>query len=227
MPNSTQLRPPTQIDYRLHTMNRDGHIIDVSAFEAAGDLAAMVAADSGDGKLRELWCGDRRVAEFPNAKANNDGNLDLVDAAVPRASEPAAQTSALTLEFVRRVQKARADRSAFLPAELFADPAWDMLLELYAGELEQKRLSLGSLSPASGVPPTTASRWIRSLEDHDLTCREDDWRDGRRSWISLSSLGSAAMQRYFTNVSSEGGPFPRSSVAGTLEPGPKGAGTDA
>jgi hypothetical protein len=65
MPNSTQLRHATQFAYRLYTMDREGHIVDVRAFEAAGDLAAMVAADCRDGELHELWCGDRQIAEFP------------------------------------------------------------------------------------------------------------------------------------------------------------------
>jgi len=105
-------------------------------------------------------------------------------------------------ELIRRVQSARRARSAFLPAELFADAAWDMLLELFACELEEKRLSVGSLSAASGVPMTTTLRWIQTLEDRRLMCRQTDTQDRRRLWVSLSSAGSAAMRRYFASVSS-------------------------
>jgi len=62
-----------QISYRLYTMDRDGHIVDVRPFEAAGDLAAMVAADTGGAEVLELWCGDRRVTEFPTEQARSGG----------------------------------------------------------------------------------------------------------------------------------------------------------
>ena len=74
-----------QISYRLYTMDRDGHIVDVRPFEAAGDLAAMVAADTGSGEVLELWCGDRRVTEFPTLQASSGGSMVYsIEAAVDR-----------------------------------------------------------------------------------------------------------------------------------------------
>jgi hypothetical protein len=164
-------------------MDREGHIVDVRQFEAESDLAAIVAVGTASGALLELWCRDRRVAEFPIEQANSGGSVHSVEAGLNQASssEPAIRAvPTLTLEMIRRVQKARAARSTFLPTELFADAAWDMLLELFACELEQTRLSVGSLCNASGVPPTTALRWIQTLEDRHLVWRENDWSDRRR-----------------------------------------------
>jgi DNA-binding MarR family transcriptional regulator len=81
--------------------------------------------------------------------------------------------------------------------ELFADPAWDMLLELYALHLEQKRVSVSSLCIAAYVPPTTALRWVAKLEEEGLATRMEDPRDGRRTWIELSAVGIERMERYF------------------------------
>src|SRR5437762_3206264 len=47
---------------------------------------------------------------------------------------------------VRAILRARRSRDRFFDASLFADPAWDMLLELYLAELlGERRLSVGSL----------------------------------------------------------------------------------
>ena len=65
--------------YRLYTIDRDGHIVDVRAFEAASDLAAMVAVEPRSGELCELWTGDRRVSEFPGGRADASGDVRLTD----------------------------------------------------------------------------------------------------------------------------------------------------
>lgn len=98
---------------------------------------------------------------------------------------------------IRSVLKARICRKDFLNTKLFSDPAWDLLLELFALELEHRRVSVSELCRASGVPETTAVRWIRNLEEEGLIERRDDHLDARRVWVTLSAKGSSAMQRYF------------------------------
>lgn len=102
--------------------------------------------------------------------------------------------------FVRRVQKARKLRDLFVGENLFADPAWDMLLELYANELAQQRVSVSSASDAAGVPLSTALRWMAALEERGLVARTSDPLDGRRVWISLTAHGASLMHRYFTTT---------------------------
>lgn len=97
---------------------------------------------------------------------------------------------------VRSIIKARAVRREFFGAQLFADPAWDMLLELYALTCEGRRVSISKLSLASGVPGTTALRWIEKLEAECLVVRTDDPLDARRVWITLSSSGHSAMDAF-------------------------------
>ena len=79
----------------------------------------------------------------------------------------------------RSIIQARAARRRFFDSELFADPAWDMLLELYALEGEGLRISVSKLSLAAGVPCTTALRWLDKLESESLLVREEDPTDGR------------------------------------------------
>ena len=82
-----------------------------------------------------------------------------------------------------------------------ADPAWDILLELYATWLEQQRISVGDLCIAARVPATTALRWIAALERQRLIVKRCDPLDGRRVHISLSDEGLRAMVDYFATTS--------------------------
>ncbi|WP_156029809.1 winged helix DNA-binding protein [Sphingomonas sp. URHD0057] len=91
-------------------------------------------------------------------------------------------------------------RSEFFGAELFADPAWDMLLELYALACETRRVSVSKLSLAAGVPTTTALRWIEKLEAEGLVVRANDPLDARRVWVALSNAGHSAMQAFVEEV---------------------------
>lgn len=88
-------------------------------------------------------------------------------------------------------------REQYFPADLFADPAWDMLLDLYAAWLERQPVSVSSLCIAAAVPATTALRWIKTMTDAGLFLREDDPHDGRRIFIALAEGASDALGRYF------------------------------
>lgn len=99
-----------------------------------------------------------------------------------------------------RVQAAireRRLRLKYFDAALFADPAWDMLLDLFSAELSKARVPVSSLCAAAEVPPTTALRWIRAMTAKGLFLRQPDPSDARRVFVALSPQASAAMHRYF------------------------------
>ena len=66
--------------------------------------------------------------------------------------------------------------------------------------MEHSRVSVTSLCIASGVPPTTALRWISQLTDAGLFRRVEDDTDRRRAFIQLSDKAADAMARYFDEV---------------------------
>lgn len=103
--------------------------------------------------------------------------------------------------FIRRVLEARMERNSHFPAELFSDPAWDMLLDLYAAELGQIRVSVTSLCIASNAPTSTALRWISALEREKLIERRADPLDGRRFFLSLTAEAIGMFERYFASLS--------------------------
>ncbi|CAN5379873.1 hypothetical protein BH10PSE12_BH10PSE12_34660 [soil metagenome] len=98
---------------------------------------------------------------------------------------------------VRDMLRARRLRDQFLPGDLFADPAWDMMLDLMAARLAGERVSVSSLCIAAAVPPTTALRWIRILTERGIFLREADSADGRRVFIVLSDTAAASIAGWF------------------------------
>jgi DNA-binding MarR family transcriptional regulator len=123
-------------------------------------------------------------------------------------SEPSDLAGAPTLpspEEIRRLLRLRRLRENFFDPSLFADPAWDMLLDLLAARLEEAQVAVSSLCIAAAVPPTTALRWIKAMTDHGLFERCADPDDGRRIFIRLSDGATQSMARYFEAAKKHGG----------------------
>jgi DNA-binding MarR family transcriptional regulator len=109
---------------------------------------------------------------------------------------------------IRAMIRARRLRDQYFSGELFADPAWDMLLDLLLARIEQRTVAVSSLCIAAAVPPTTALRWIKRLTDEGIFIRTADPRDGRRVFIDLSDEAAEAMGNYIRAVERIGLTFP-------------------
>jgi DNA-binding MarR family transcriptional regulator len=120
----------------------------------------------------------------------------------PRQNYPLANQNELDvpLERVFWLIQARRNRAQYLTPELFADPAWDILLDLLRAEITHERVSVSSACIAASVPATTGLRWLSTLEKHGLVVRERDLHDARRTFVALSKKTSMALRRYFIEV---------------------------
>ena len=96
----------------------------------------------------------------------------------------------------------RQQRGKFLPHKLFGEPAWDILLELYAAELDQQRMSITRLTRRSKIPATTVLRFLTTLSGEGLIVRKSDPTDARRVFVSLTPDGIESMNRFFTTCGS-------------------------
>lgn len=180
-------------------------LIDADAADRAAALALAlrgagaarlsdVASDTNSARLRQLSDEVNRIA----ATLARLSAESPAAAPAPAASEGKAPD--IPLETVAAVVRARRLRSRFFPDDLFADPAWDMLLDLLQAEIAQLRVPVSSLCIAAAVPATTALRWLKTMVDQGLFVRRADPHDGRRVFVELSSDASLAMRRYFKEV---------------------------
>ncbi|RYD65260.1 MAG: hypothetical protein EOP58_07940 [Sphingomonadales bacterium] len=101
---------------------------------------------------------------------------------------------------VRARIRARRMRDKFFDPGLFADPAWDILLDLYSAHLEYREVSVSSLCIAAATPATTALRWIGTMTEEGLLVRRPDGNDKRRQIISLTDNALRAIDQYFAAV---------------------------
>jgi DNA-binding MarR family transcriptional regulator len=156
--------------------------------------ARDVASDASAARLRQLSEEVSRIASTLARLSTASAGPPLSPAtmAPPRTDVPNVSAEAL-----RTMIRARRLRATYLPADLFADPAWDMLLDLLQAEIVQHRVPVSSLCIAAAVPATTALRWIKSMTDRGLLMRRDDPHDGRRVFIEMAPATSAGLRRYF------------------------------
>ncbi len=110
----------------------------------------------------------------------------------------------ISADEVRGLIKARRLRDQYFDSELFADPAWDMLLDLMAARLEGTKVAVSSLCIAASVPPTTALRWIKTMTEEQIFLRKADEQDGRRIFIELSDEATAGMVGFFAMIRRSG-----------------------
>lgn len=118
--------------------------------------------------------------------------------------DPSLPPSEVSADWIRGMLKARRRRDTIFGSGLFADAAWDILLELYAVHLQDGRATVSDLCKAAAVPYTTALRWLGRLELAKLIVRTPDDDDGRRIWVDLSPAGQGALEQYFRGPQSGG-----------------------
>ena len=131
------------------------------------------------------------------------GTLARLSAEPVAPAEPAGSDDDLpevTAETVKALIRARRERARYLPKELFAEPAWDMMLDLLYADLSFQRVSVSSLCVAAGVPMTTALRQITVMVEKGLLIRRADPHDGRRFHVELAPELKASLHRYFAQT---------------------------
>jgi DNA-binding transcriptional ArsR family regulator len=115
---------------------------------------------------------------------------------VPGDAAALVRRQRLALTLAREFYAGRRRRARYLSTDLFGEPTWDILLDLYVSAREGRRVPTTSACIGAHVPPTTALRWLRILEMRGLVDREDDGRDGRRTFVRLTERGKAVMEAF-------------------------------
>ena len=136
----------------------------------------------------------RALARLTGVDEPNQQGTDQKPAFAP---PPAPGAEEIDVGTVRAAIRARRLREQFFERDLLGEPGWDILLDLFAAELEQLRVSVSSLCIAAAVPPTTALRWITGMTEAGLLERQADAADRRRAFVRLTATASTGMRNYF------------------------------
>lgn len=111
---------------------------------------------------------------------------------------PPVQRNKASLQSLRSVRRIR---SRYFPSELFSDPCWEMLLDLYDCLLSGQNATVTSLAAASGATTTTAWRRLGALQSHGLIERAEDPGDKRRTIVRLTEAGRQSVENFFDTYS--------------------------
>jgi hypothetical protein len=200
-PVAIVILPPELIDTVMARLSGIGTLVlvDPGPDELRAAIGALLAAPSpwveegNEASNRRLAELSEEVGRIARALAQMSGDE------APRTAEPgaaSAEDGPLLRAFIR-LRRMRGQH--FVPA-LFADPAWDILLDLAVARIEGRMVAVSSLCIAAAVPATTALRWITHMTEQAMLIRKPDPADGRRVFIALSDDAAAGMDAYLAGV---------------------------
>lgn len=109
-------------------------------------------------------------------------------------------TSHSNRDFAAELLRQRALRADHFPAELFHEPAWDMLLALFVAHEDRRTMNVKALVMCAQTPVTTSQRWLDHLHKLKLIDRVVDPVDRRRVEISLTDHGERIIRAYLDRL---------------------------
>lgn len=98
---------------------------------------------------------------------------------------------------LQSVMEMRRRRSAVFGEGLFSDPAWDILLELFAAEVGGRSIGLADLTHIA--PRSTLARWLTVLEERGLVLCQGPLQPHEMR-LALSRACSGAMARLLSGA---------------------------
>ena len=182
-------------------------IVDANEAERSAALAIAVASDDFAERFSDIGSDQnaerlRQLSEEVSRIASTLARLSTGPSILRRSPEsaPTAELPPLSADTILKVIRGRRLRGKYFDETLFADPAWDMMLDLLQSEIAQHRVPVSNLCIAAAVPATTALRWLKMLVGQGLFVRRADPHNGRRVFVKLAPDTSHALRRYFAEV---------------------------
>ena len=135
-----------------------------------------------------------RSGKTKMAKAAKTGVLALRSRGEP---EPAEVEGRILRNAKATLRRRILRRQLLGSSELFGEPAWDMMLDLFVHEGEGRRMSMSSLCVSAAIPESSAMRLAQRLCDAGLLLRLSDPADGRRSFMKIAPNTAHRLRAYF------------------------------
>lgn len=153
-------------------------------------------------RLDEIDQLKRRISELKSDLDNilKDDDVPAPDRSMNGLSEVLNISGRGLVDTARRLIQEFELRHSFFDKNLFSDPAWLILLDLFVHNTVGRPVSVSSLYLAAKTPPTTALRWINALVDRGMIERLDDPTDRRRVHLKLSPAAYENMTAYLAGI---------------------------
>jgi DNA-binding MarR family transcriptional regulator len=202
------------LDGQVQLLCRPAPIERLAALALALRLAASGPDHLGENEAARLARLTAEVARIAEALARlareeplPDDAAKVADRDLGYGAPPPDAAEPVDPKAIRRLLRARRLRDRQFGTGLFEDPAWDMMLDLFAAHHEGREVSVSSLCIAAAVAPTTALRWIGRMVAAGLFVRRADPADRRRALMTLSDRGRSGMTAFYTALTASGLPL--------------------
>lgn len=106
------------------------------------------------------------------------------------------------IELVERIYRSRRDRERLFDDGIFADPAWDLLLDLFVRSERNEQVSISSACHAASVPEATALRYLKALTEKAYIERISHPNDKRSTTLKMTPLGRNLMMEWLDHFRS-------------------------
>ena len=137
--------------------------------------------------LREIAAELNNMAHLLDVRTIDDLTLNPADMHKNFSELFSSSTIFRAYHYVTLEYDTRMARTNHLPPELFGEPGWDMMLFLYIQQVRGEHVLVTRLCRASGVPPTTALRYIDILGSHGLIEKSKSEADSRVVYVHLAT----------------------------------------
>ena len=122
-------------------------------------------------------------------EAVHRGATDLISPAVPHGPEDATDLDRAVALLDQTIAR---DAAAGSNADLFANPAWHVLLTLFIAGEHGRSVSAATLKTSCGALPLAAARWLALLEQRGMIALSGE-RDG--DVVTLTASGAEFLVR--------------------------------
>lgn len=143
----------------------------------------------------------RAVLKSPQNGPQRSGQGACVpgtDLRAPEGQRVDRQSAGTIEDHIASVLRFRRARAELFGETLFVNPAWDILLQLFAAKLSDRQIRLADL--AVSAPGSTLARWASALEEQGLISCHLDGLNAENLRIELSSAGAAKMASLFRSA---------------------------
>ncbi len=121
--------------------------------------------------------------------------------ALEQLEKPPLEQETLALHAAERAYSDRRSRKDFLgTGDLFGEPAWDLLLDLFIRQTKAEQVTVKTAFMHSDASLRTVVRLLKVMEHSGLIAVTIDPDDATRQLISLNPTGYEGMLRYLVSV---------------------------
>ena len=140
-----------------------------------------------------------RLASIEDILCRIDNLLRIVDE-VPSADLQLKGAGAEMVDAAARALKAEQERAEFFGPDMFPNPGWAILLQIFVSGAKGDAVDTDALCAAAGVPETVALRHLAVLVSAKLVRRQPRRGSPETTCLTLTPAGEKALCDYFSRA---------------------------